>query len=60
MLLEPIETWTEVGSAAANRIEVDRLAGFVRLHLLYLRIEVENMDTLRPLTFENRTHLRLE
>ena len=59
VLIEPIEAWTKVGSSASHRVKVNRLAGFVRLNVVDRRVEVQDMHTLRPLAFENRTHLGL-
>ena len=55
MLIEPIKAWAKFGSPTSDGMEVNRLAGAVRFRLLNLRVEVENMHTLRPLAFENRT-----
>jgi hypothetical protein len=60
MLIQPIEVWTEVGSSATDGIEVNGLAGKVRLSLLHFRVEIEDMHTFWPLAFEDRADLRLE
>ena len=60
MLIQPLETWAKFGSSATHWVKVDRLAGFVCLNLVDRRIKVQDMHTLRPLAFENRTHLGLE
>jgi hypothetical protein len=60
VVIEPIKAWAKIGSSASHRAMVDWLAGFVRLHPLHPRIEVQDMYTLRPLAFENRTHLGLK
>ena len=57
MLIEPIEARAEVCPSAADRIKIDGLSGFVSLDLLHLRVEVENMHSLRPLAFEDRSNL---
>jgi hypothetical protein len=60
VLIEPIKAWAKFGAPASHRLKVDRLAGRVGLHLVDLCIEVQNMDTLRPLALQNRTHLGLK
>jgi hypothetical protein len=60
VLIEPIKTWAKFGAAASHRVKVNRLAGFVRLNVVDRRVKVQDVHTLRPLAFENRTHLGLE
>ena len=60
VLIKPIKAWPKFGSPAPDGVKMHRLASFVCLHLLHLCIEVQNMHTLRPLAFENRTHLGLK
>ena len=60
MLLQPVEARTEVGPSAANGIEMNLLSGLIGLHLVYLGVEVQDMNALRPLTFKDRADLSLE
>jgi hypothetical protein len=39
---------------------MDRLSSFVILQLMHLRVEVQGMHALRPLTIEDRANLPLE
>ena len=55
-IVEPFEARTELRSSSADRVEFDALSGFVGLHFLNHRVEVENVNALRPLAFKNRTH----
>ena len=56
-IIEPSEARAEFRTSSADRVEINPLSGFVRFNLLHHCVEVENMNTLRPLAFENRTHL---
>ena len=57
MLDQPVEAWTEVGPSAANGIEIDLLTGLIGLHFVYLCVEVQNMNALRPLASEDLANL---
>jgi hypothetical protein len=57
MLDQPVEAWTEVGPSAANGIEMNLLTGLIGLHFVYLCVEVQDMNALRPLAFEDRANL---
>ncbi len=56
LVVEPFEARTELRSSSADRVEINALSGFVGLHFLNHRVEVENVNALRPLAFKNRTH----
>jgi hypothetical protein len=53
MLSQPVEAWTEVGPAAANRIEMNLLSGLIGFNFVYLCVEVQDMNALWPLAFED-------
>jgi hypothetical protein len=55
-----VETGPEVGSTPSNGSKLDGLARLVDFNLLYLSIEVQNMDELRLLTGEDGADLGLE
>ena len=59
MCFEPFKAGAEVRPSPAHRIELHPLAGLVRIDLLDSSVKVENVHTLRPLAFENRTRLSL-
>ena len=54
--IEPFEARPEFRASPAERVESNGLAGFVCLDLLNHRVEVENVNALRTLAFENRPH----
>jgi hypothetical protein len=60
MFRQPIETGPEIRAASAHWIESDLLTGCIDIDPVDTGIEVEHMDTLRPLSFEDGTDLRLE
>jgi len=60
MFIQPVEAWTEVGPSAADGIEMDLLSGLICLHFVYLCVEVQNVNALRPLAFEDRANLRFK
>jgi hypothetical protein len=53
MLLQPVEAWTEVCASATNGIEVNLFPGLIGLHFVYLGVEVQDVNTLWPLSFED-------
>jgi hypothetical protein len=53
MLFQPIKAWSEVGASAANGIEMNGLSGLIGLHFVYLGVEVQDVNTLWPLSFED-------
>jgi hypothetical protein len=53
MLFQPIKAWSEVGASAANGIEMNGLPGLIGLHFVYLGVEVQDVNTLWPLSFED-------
>jgi hypothetical protein len=53
MLLQPVEAWSEVGPSAANRIEMNGLTGLVGFNFVYLSVEVQDVNALWPLAFED-------
>jgi len=57
MLLQPLETWRKICTASAHGIEMNGLAGLEGIHFVYLGVEVQNVNALRPLPFENRADL---
>jgi hypothetical protein len=57
MLIQPVEAWTEVGPSAADRIKMNLLTGLIGLHFVYLHVEVQDVNALRPLAFEDRANL---
>src|ERR1035437_8678730 len=56
MLVQPVEARAEVRPSAANGIEMNRLSGLIGLHFVYLCVEVQNVNALRPLAFEDRAN----
>jgi hypothetical protein len=57
MLIQPVEAWTEVGPSAADGIEMNLLTGLIGLHFVYLCVEVQDVNALGPLAFEDRANL---
>jgi hypothetical protein len=60
MLFQPAEARTEVCASATNGIEMNLLTGLVGLHFVYLGVEVQDVNALWALAFENRADLSLE
>jgi hypothetical protein len=60
MVIQPLEAWAKIGTSPSHWVKVNRLAGFVCLYLEDRRVKVQDMHTLRPLAFENRTNLGLK
>jgi hypothetical protein len=60
MVVEPLKARPKLCASAADWVERNPLAGIEGLHLMNDRVEVENVDTLRALAFENRANLCLE
>ena len=56
LLVEPFEARTELRSSSADWVEINALSGFVGLHFLNHRVEVENINAFRTLAFKNGTH----
>ena len=57
MLEQPVKAGTEIGSSSANRIEMNLLTSLIGLHFVYLCVEVQNVNALRPLASEYRANL---
>ena len=57
MLDQPVEAWTKVGPSAADGIEMNLLSSLIGLHFVYLCVEVQDMNALWPLAFEDRANL---
>jgi hypothetical protein len=53
MLFQPIEAWTEVRASAADRIEMNLLSSLIGLHFVYLGVEVQDVNALWSLAFED-------
>src|SRR5579875_1431317 len=60
VLVQPREAWPKLCASAADWVERNALSGFEGLDLMNDRVEVEDIDALRPLTFKDRTNLSLE
>ena len=60
MLIQPVEAWTEVRPAAADGIEMNLLTGLLGFHFVYFSVEVQDMNALRPLAFDDRANLSLK
>jgi len=57
MFSQPVKAWTEVGPSSADGIEMNLLSRLIGLHFAYLCVEVQDMNALRPLAFEDRAYL---
>jgi hypothetical protein len=57
MLFQPVEARTEVGSSAANGIEMNGISGLVGFIFVNLGVEVQDVNALWPLAFEDRANL---
>jgi hypothetical protein len=57
MLEQPVKAGTEIGSSSANRIEMNLLTSLIGLHFVYLCVEVQDVNALWPLAFEDRANL---
>ena len=53
MLFQPIEAWTEVRASATNGIQMNLFPGLIGLHFVYLGVEVQDVNALWPLAFED-------
>ena len=53
MLVQPVEAGTEVCASAANWIEMNLLASLIGFDFVYLGVEVQDMNALWPLAFED-------
>jgi hypothetical protein len=53
MLIQPIEARAEVRPSAANGIEMNLFPCLIGLHFVYLSVEVQDVNALWPLTFED-------
>jgi hypothetical protein len=60
VLSQPREAWTEVCASATDRVEMNLFPGLIGLHFVYLGIEVQDMNALWPLAFEDRADLSLK
>jgi hypothetical protein len=57
MLNQPVKARAEIGPSAADGIEMNLLSSLIGLHFVYLCVEVQDMNALRPLAFEDRANL---
>jgi hypothetical protein len=53
VLLQPVEARTEVGASAAYGIEVNLLSGLVYFNFVNLSVEVQDVNALWALAFED-------
>ena len=53
MFIKPVEARTEVSPAAANRIEMNLFSGLIGFNFVYFGVEVQDVNALWPLAFEN-------
>jgi hypothetical protein len=53
MLFQPVEARTEVGPSATDRIEMNGLSGLVGFNFVNLGVEVQDVNALWPLAFED-------
>ena len=60
VFLKPVETGTEVCASAADRIEMDLFSGLIGFNFVNLGVEVQDMNALWPLAFEDRADLSLK
>jgi hypothetical protein len=60
MLFQPIEAWTEVGTSAPDGIEMNLFPCLIGLHFVYLGVEVQDVNALWALAFEDRADLSLK
>jgi hypothetical protein len=60
MLVQPVEAWTEVCASATNGIEVNLFSGLIGFHFVNLCVEVQDVNALWPLAFEDRANLSLK
>jgi hypothetical protein len=54
---QPREAWTEVCAPATDGIEVNLFPSLIGLHFVYLGVEVQDVNALWPLAFEDRADL---
>ncbi len=59
-LIEPLEARFEGSASASNGREAHLFSGFVGVYLLHHGVEVEDMNALRALPFEDGAHLSLK
>ena len=60
MLKQPVKAWAEVRPSSPNGIEVNLLTGLIGFHFVYFSVEVQDMNALRPLAFDDRANLSLK
>ena len=60
MLIQPVEAWTEVSPSAADGIEMNLLTGLAGLHLVYLSVEVQNVNAPRLLALRGSGGLQFK
>ena len=60
VLCQPVEARTEVSSSATNGIEMNGLPGLIGLHFVNLGVEIQDVNALWPLSFEDRADLSLK
>jgi hypothetical protein len=53
MLGQPVKARTEICASAANRIEMNLLSGLIGFNFVYLCVEVQDVNALWPLAFED-------
>jgi hypothetical protein len=60
VFLKPIEARTKVCSSSANGIEVNLLSGLIGFNFVNLGVEVQDVNALWALAFEDRADLSLK
>ena len=60
MLCQPIKARTEVCASAANGIQMNLLSGLVGFNFVNLGVEIQDVNALWLLTFEDRADLSLK
>src|ERR1035437_7401276 len=60
MFRSPVEARTEVCASAANGIEMNLLSGLIGFNFVFLCVEVQDMNALWALAFEDRADLSLK
>jgi hypothetical protein len=53
VLIQPREAWTEVCASSPDGIEMNGFSGLIGLHFVYLSVEVQDVDALWALAFED-------
>ena len=53
VFLQPVKAWTEICASATNGIKMNLFTGLIGLHFVNLGVEVQDMNTLWALAFED-------